>query len=56
MKIVSDNPKIRFYSLCINNGCSFDLVNGIAEYGGELSEFAQSEKLITEKTVYLLEC
>lgn len=56
IKVLSENPKIKFYSLGIGNGCSYDLVQGLANNGGGVYEFAESEKLITEKTIYLLEC
>ena len=49
------NSKVRFYCLGIGNGCSHELVKGIANLGGGQYEFSENEDNISEKTIYLLE-
>jgi len=55
LSIESDN-NLRYYCLGVGNGCSHDLVKGIANYGGGQFEFSENEDQISEKTIHLLDC
>jgi hypothetical protein len=46
---------IMYYALGIGDGCSEDLVEGIAETGMGRDEYARNNNQITEKVIYLLE-
>jgi ubiquitin len=52
---MDDKKDARYYSLGIGDGCSEDLVDGIAEKGMGRVEYARNNNQITEKVISLLE-
>jgi von Willebrand factor A domain-containing protein 5 len=58
LKVIKDSTEccnIRFYCLGIGNGCSQELVKGVAESGCGKYEFSENNSTVTEKVIYLLE-
>lgn len=55
IKNSTDCYDIRFYCLGIGNGCSQELVKGVAQYGCGKFEFSENNSTVTEKVIYLLE-